>query len=178
MTRIYILFLFFTIYIFSSAQEKFTYIPLKSEGGIPSDFLGLSSEKFEQDKILIDKKSKRSIRKSKERFYLKSNYYLEELLHSGKVIFNDPVSVYSKKVLEKILKDDSELFSKIRIYTLETPAVNAFSFDNGVILVTLGLLAQLENEAQLAYILSHELIHEKEYKQDVLHFPAAPIVRA
>lgn len=37
--------------------------------------------------------------------------------------------------------------------------VNAFAADNGVILVTTGLLAKIQNEAQLAFVLCHEFSH-------------------
>jgi len=36
---------------------------------------------------------------------------------------------------------------------------NAYSFPNGVIYIHTGLLARLESEAELAFLLSHELIH-------------------
>ena len=36
---------------------------------------------------------------------------------------------------------------------------NAFALPNGAILVTAGLLVELENEAQLAFLLGHEAAH-------------------
>jgi predicted Zn-dependent protease len=78
---------------------------------------------------------------------------------SGKVIFNDPVTIYINKVADYILADEPELRKKLRFYTLKTNTPNAFSTDQGVVLVTTGLIAQLENEAQLGFILCHEIIH-------------------
>ncbi len=42
---------------------------------------------------------------------------------------------------------------------LDSPVVNAFALPGGFIYVTRGLLAHLENEAQLAVVLSHEIGH-------------------
>jgi beta-barrel assembly-enhancing protease len=42
---------------------------------------------------------------------------------------------------------------------LDDPTVNAFALPGGYILVTRGLLAEVENEAQLAGILAHEIGH-------------------
>jgi predicted Zn-dependent protease len=43
-----------------------------------------------------------------------------------------------------------------RFLVLREPMVNAFALPNGSIYITTGLLALLENEAQLAGILGHE----------------------
>lgn len=42
------------------------------------------------------------------------------------------------------------------------PDVNAFAAPGGYIVVTLGLLAELENEAQLAAVIAHEIVHVEE----------------
>lgn len=42
---------------------------------------------------------------------------------------------------------------------LDSPVVNAFALPGGYVYVTRGLLAHLENEAQLAVVLGHEITH-------------------
>ncbi|MCK7583612.1 MAG: M48 family metalloprotease [Chromatiales bacterium] len=42
---------------------------------------------------------------------------------------------------------------------MRDPVVNAFALPNGSIYLTVGLLARLENEAQLAHVMSHETAH-------------------
>ena len=46
-----------------------------------------------------------------------------------------------------------------RIEVLRDPVVNAFALPNGGIYLSVGLLARLQNEAQLAHVLSHEIAH-------------------
>lgn len=52
--------------------------------------------------------------------------------------------------------DEYQLY---RFYLLRDPSANAFAMPDGQIYVNTGLLARLENEAQLAALLSHEINH-------------------
>ena len=144
------------------AQFETNYTPMVSSGNLPKDFVTLSSQKYESEKASLSKKEKRGTRKSKEKFILQSNFGVDDILLSGRVLFNDPLSAYVNKVADKLLEADPGTRSKLRFYVLKSSAVNAFTSNQGVIFVTAGLLAQVENEAQLAYILSHEVVHYKE----------------
>ncbi|HEY5599647.1 MAG TPA: M48 family metalloprotease, partial [Candidatus Manganitrophaceae bacterium] len=46
-----------------------------------------------------------------------------------------------------------------KIVVIKSPYLNAFTFPNGVIYVHTGILARMENEAQLATLLAHEMSH-------------------
>lgn len=144
------------------AQFDKDYTPVVSKGTLPKDFVTLSSEKYEEQRSGLSKEEKKKTRKSKETFLLQSNFGLDEILLSGKVLFNDPMAEYVNKVADKVLENDIQTRSQLRFYVLKSSAVNAFATNQGVIFVTVGMLAQLENEAQLAYILAHEIVHFKE----------------
>jgi beta-barrel assembly-enhancing protease len=47
----------------------------------------------------------------------------------------------------------------LRVRILRDPSLNAFAYPNGAIYVHTGLLARVENEAQLASVLGHEITH-------------------
>ncbi len=136
---------------------------LKSEGEIPKEFITPSATKYKkQVKQLESKKIKKKEKKNQSQFLLETNFAIDDILQSGMVLFNDPTTVYVNKVLNNIPIEDSKLKKKKpRVYVLKTSAVNAFATHQGIIFVTLGLLANLQNEAQLAFILSHELMHVK-----------------
>ena len=120
----------------------------------------LFTEAYTSEKDNLDKiKSSRSERKIKEKFLRESNYYLNQILMSGIVLYNTPINEYVDKIMDKILINEPELRKNIRIYILKTPTVNASATDKGIMFVNLGLIAQSGSESQLAYILSHELIH-------------------
>ncbi len=132
---------------------------LQSSGIIPDDFTTLFSEKFKKDKELLSKDEKSADRKTKEEFLQESNFSIDRILLSGRILFNDPVSKYINKVADILLAENPKLRKELRFYVAKSPSVNAFSTDNGIIIVNVGLIAQLENEAQLAYCLAHEITH-------------------
>jgi hypothetical protein len=160
MKKVIIFFFLLSLFLRLSAQEidlkNYTY--LKSSGEIPDVFRTLSVEKFNEDKSKLES-DRRMTRKAKEQFLLSSNYYINQLLLSGRVLFNDPVSEYIGKVADNLLKSNPDLRDQLTFYAIKSPYVNAFSSDKGIVFVNLGLIAQLENEAQLAYVISHEIIH-------------------
>jgi beta-barrel assembly-enhancing protease len=86
-------------------------------------------------------------------------YGIDEILHSGLVLYGDSLSNYTREVAAKLLGNQPDLFAKLQFYTLKVNESNAFSTDQGIVFCTVGLLAQIENEAQLAYILAHEISH-------------------
>ena len=141
------------------AQDFDNYQLLKSTGTIPGDFLMPSSEKYKKEIENIDKDEKRTDKNDKKQFYLESNFLIDDLLQSSRVLFNDPITAYVNKVADELLKDDDEMRRKLRFYAVRSSAVNAFATNQGIIFVNVGLLAQLESEAQLAFILAHEISH-------------------
>ena len=151
--------------IFSSTvlfgQETFfeTYKPLRSEGKIPDAFIMTTSEK-----IAIDIAEKRGTlsREEEQIFFDGIHFGIDELLQSGIVLFGDPTTKYVQKVADNLLKDNRKLKKQLQFYVIKSNVTNALSTDQGIIFVTLGLLAQLENEAQLAFVLSHEIAHFSE----------------
>tara|TARA_Y100000589_G_scaffold246893_1_gene234782 strand:+ start:107601 stop:109814 length:2214 start_codon:yes stop_codon:yes gene_type:complete len=126
---------------------------LKCEGPIPEEFLKLSTEKY-----LEDYKNNEDKALDKE-FFITSRFVIDELVLRGKVLFNDPVSNYVNKVAGNLLKNNPELRNELRFYVVKSNTVNAFATDQGIVFVSLGLFERLENEAQLAFVLSHEITH-------------------
>lgn len=143
------------------SQDDFSL--LHSKGKIPKEFITLSKEKYLRDKATIGYDEKHNVRQSKEEFYLFTNYKVDYLLRSGKVLFGDDITKYVNAVGQYILKDDTALKDKIRFYVTKSPEVNAFSTYQGIVFVNLGLIAQVENEAELAYVLAHEIIHYRNH---------------
>lgn len=136
------------------------YKKLKSEEYIPEEFLQKSSEKYKAAKAEIEAGDyDRRERKEREAYELQSNFVLDRMLRSGYVFFNDEVSQYLNKVAKVITDANPNLPQDVRIYTLKSSGVNAFATGRGDVCVTVGLLARVKTEAQLALILGHEIIH-------------------
>jgi predicted Zn-dependent protease len=68
---------------------------------------------------------------------------------------------YLSRVGDRLMPDDVKAAGGpgLRIRVIRDPTLNAFAMPNGAIYVHTGLLARLDNEAQLATILGHEMTH-------------------
>jgi Zn-dependent protease with chaperone function len=141
----------------SFSQITTPYLGLQAKGEIPKDFTQLSTDKYKEDY-----KNKEGVSLDRE-FYLNTRFYIDYLLLSGNVIFNDTISNYVTDVARVVLVNHDDLFNKLRFYTIKSNVANAFSTDQGIIFITTGLISRLENEAQLAFILAHEISHYTEH---------------
>lgn len=125
--------------------------PIASSGTIPADFTTSTLDKIHHHQMEGD-----------EEFNIQVYYGIDRILQSGEVCFNDPLSNYANRVLDVIKQHNPEIPNDVRIYTVKSPVVNAFSTQQGIIFVNAGLYAKIQNEAQLAFILCHELVHYQE----------------
>ncbi len=144
------------------AQTGFQYIPLESKGKIPFDFTTSATRKYLNKVEQIPHTANEHTRKNCNDFYLESSFVVDNLLLSGKVLFNDPISHYVQDIAKILLKDDLATFNQMRFYAVRSETINAFATHDGIILFNVALLAHLKNEAQLAFILAHEITHFKE----------------
>jgi len=58
---------------------------------------------------------------------------------------------------------------EFRFFVVEDPEINAASLPDGTMLINTGLLGAIENESQLAFVMSHEIAHvlQAHYKREV-----------
>jgi hypothetical protein len=133
------------------------YQTLLCQGEMPFDFKARVYEKVDKDLELFQL-SFASKTEALE-YWEEIHTELEEVLYSGNVIYGDKISRYVQDVASNLLKEEPDLLKKLRFYTIKSNEVNAFSTAPGIIFVTTGLISQLSSEAQLAFILSHEIAH-------------------
>lgn len=151
-----LLLLAFPVFLTFGQTDFNNYKTLISKGEIPADFSSASYEKIDED--LANERT--DLKGKKEKLFLKGIHYsIDQMLHSGIVVYGDEVSTYISDVAKHLLKDDPTLFSELRFYTIKSNVSNAFSTDQGIIFMTSGLISQLTSEAQLAFVLAHEISH-------------------
>jgi predicted Zn-dependent protease len=78
------------------------------------------------------------------------------LERSGKVRNDAALNSYLQGVMDKLYP---EFGGELRIRALDSGQLNAFALPNGSVYINTGLLARLQNEAQLATVLAHEGSH-------------------
>lgn len=91
------------------------------------------------------------------------NRSLEEqrrLDRSGHLYDDRDLEAYVNEVLPRLVPPEvTQHGFGITVRVLKNPLLNAFTYPNGVIYLHTGILARMDNEAQLATLLGHELIH-------------------
>ncbi len=86
--------------------------------------------------------------------------HVESLEHklatSGRVVKDPALNAYVRELICKLTPEHCDY---IRFYIVHTPHFNATMAPNGFMEIWTGLLLRAENEAQLSYILGHEIAH-------------------
>ena len=88
--------------------------------------------------------------------------FLVSMLKQGRVVYGTEMNRYLDNIKEKLLVNYPQLQQEIHVYIMQSPIVNAYSLPDGTVLVTMGMLAQVTNEAELAFVLAHEIAHYSE----------------
>jgi beta-barrel assembly-enhancing protease len=144
-------------------QNFDNYVPLKCAGPLPKAVYTSSADTYAKEVKQIESTTKKAkVKKQAKRFSLRNAYALDDLMRSGDILFGDTISQYLAKVVNQLTPDQKAGKRQIEVYTLRTPVVNAFATDRGILFVSLGMLARVESEAQLAFVLAHELSHVQE----------------
>jgi predicted Zn-dependent protease len=75
-------------------------------------------------------------------------------------VYNDPkLSKYIDNIGQKMVKISHRPNLKFEIKVMDSPVVNAFAVPGGYLYITRGILAYLNDEAQLAGVMGHEIGH-------------------
>ena len=79
---------------------------------------------------------------------------------SGHVLQDAELNAYLNEIAKAVAGDRfTDQGMSFQIKVIKNPLLNAFTEPNGVIYVHTGILIKMENEAQLATLLGHEMIH-------------------
>ena len=142
------------------AQQKYdlnNFTGIKSEGPIPADLRKGLGELYSEDKQRVRDYNDGKLA-NRDRV-LEASYHINRLTSNGRILYGDPITRMVERIADTLLKDYPGLRGELRFYTVKSSSVNAFATGQGMIFVTTGLVAQVENEAQLAYVISHEIVH-------------------
>ena len=94
-----------------------------------------------------------------KRLWQRSEDEQKVLAQSGLIYRDEELDDYLDRVARKLQPPGILEDIPFRIRVIKSPYLNAFAFPNGVIYIHTGILARLDNEAQLAALLGHEMTH-------------------
>jgi beta-barrel assembly-enhancing protease len=82
---------------------------------------------------------------------------LDEQMEKADYLYEDAaLQAYVQGVMRKLYP---EYDGTIMVTVVDSPSLNAFALPNGSIYINTGLLARLDNEAQMATVIAHEGVH-------------------
>ncbi len=103
-----------------------------------------------------DAESTRARLPDEERVWFESVDVDRALRRSGALYDDKALDAYLQALLERLYP---EFKGVVRMRVVREPGLNAFALPNGSLYINMGLVARLENEAQLATVLAHEAAH-------------------
>lgn len=86
--------------------------------------------------------------------------YFREMIKDGNLITEGELYDYVQSIADRIVANNS-LGSKRTIFLVKDESANAFNTGDDNVFIHLGLIYRLENEAELAYVIGHEIGHNE-----------------
>ncbi|NTV94851.1 MAG: M48 family metalloprotease [Thiobacillus sp.] len=120
---------------------------------------GGQADSAKADKAVVpypDAASAKPVMAEEDRVWADGEEGEKALIKSGHVHPDAGLSAYLQTVMDRLYPEFAGTF-RVRLAT--DSGLNAFALPQGAVFVNMGLLARLENEAQLATILAHEGTH-------------------
>lgn len=95
-----------------------------------------------------------------KRLQKRSEEFVEEIAE-GDLLYPDlGLETYLNRLAMRLLPEEVKKENlKITVKVIKDPTLNAFALPNGYIYIHTGMLAAIDNEAQLATLLGHEMTH-------------------
>lgn len=89
----------------------------------------------------------------------RANEFDLELDRKGMMLETPALTTYLQSVGRPLIPQAAAQVVPFNFHVLRSPVPNAFALPNGSIYLSVGLLAHLDNEAELAQVLAHEISH-------------------
>ncbi len=157
--RLHLLTLIFITFLFSSkAQNTIQYDPLKCQGEMPAFFRQTFIEKYELHKSEI-RKSKVKNKKLEFKYAANQEYFFDNLITHGLILYGDPISDYLNTITKYILDQNKQITNDFKVYTLKNSYPTCFTDHKNNIYFSTALLSNVDNEAQLAFLICQQIAH-------------------
>lgn len=107
---------------------------------------------------ISDSKVKAELR---EIFAEKKSNFLDEI-KNGKFVYHKEISPLIEKIFNDIKKNNSsENFNDIKIVLALDEEINAYNYGEGIVVLNLPLVLNVNDELELGFIICHEIAHQK-----------------
>lgn len=136
---------------------SYTFSPATVQGEIPEIYQWSKEKYLAQPFAHLSAPGTEKEKVESFRNLYRANLY--SLFWSGNILFGDEYSSYLNQIKNKILDGNnlSSLKSQLHCYAWKTDEITPKTLIDGSILVPMKLIAKTESEAQLAFLISHEI---------------------
>lgn len=141
-----------------SGQIEKNYFPAPVLDTLPPDMARALKLKLEKDKARIEEPTRQANAFLKS-LYEKRYEYLIKTVNDDFFVVDSEFTPFLQSVLDKIYNANPQLPRETQVYAMRSSVPNALSFGDGTLGFTLSLLARMENEDQVAFVLCHEIAH-------------------
>jgi predicted Zn-dependent protease len=93
------------------------------------------------------------------RLWLRSEEEQKVINRSGVIYKDEELETYLNEIAIKLQPPEIITHIPFKVFIIKNHLLNAFIYPNGVLYVHTGILAKIDNEAQLATLLAHEMTH-------------------
>ncbi len=151
------LFYIFYLFVFTiTAQTYLPYKPIIDDSVKNRQTLAAIRQKFINDSTVLDGEYKKDYRA----IYSDRFQTIKTMFDEKAVIETPQLTGYINNLLEEIYQSNPQIRALApRILIVRNYWPNAYSLGDGTIVVNIGLIHRLDNEAQLVFTLCHELAH-------------------
>lgn len=97
---------------------------------------------------------------TKDYHLVESSEELHGQLQRRGMLYGEPeLDAWLQSIGDRLAPEPTDFYQRYRFYVVRDPSPNAFALPDGRIYVHTGMIGRLENEAQLASLLAHEINH-------------------
>jgi hypothetical protein len=140
------------------AQYQSNYVSHPILDTIPAAYHSSLLKKLSEEQANIESDEK-DIKKTKQALLEKRTNFVIQSFNDDYFIVDSKLTLYLQDLLKAIYKFNPNLPNEVNVFVYRSRQVNALSFGDGMIALTLGLLSRLKNESQILFVLCHELAH-------------------
>lgn len=155
-TLIFIIFILLFSSSYSQTYKPFDTLSFEKRKLFLKEFKSHYDQKIKEVKKTYSGKMSKEI----EAVYKSQFEDFSRTVENKELYFDDNLQTYIQKILNEITRNNPALADKkIAVYFSRDPEANAYSIGDGTIVFNLELLKYLNDEAEIGYIICHEIAH-------------------
>ncbi|SFQ36700.1 M48 family metalloprotease [Hymenobacter arizonensis] len=157
MRLLLLLFFLNSALVISAEAQQAQYLPFYSADTLRAHELAVAQQAAVQKYLVLPKSASSEYREHYRKIAQEAATDIYNTVRHSALL--DPVlEPFVQRVFAQIREANPQL-PPVQLVLSRNPAPNAHAVGNSTVMLNVGLLARLENESQLAYVLCHELAH-------------------